>query len=255
MRVDDEHGLSHPRPAHRRSQAHPRQTPEARRRTVVTLVALPAAIAYVVLTWLVASGNTVAIDAATYQVFRPGGVWAGAQGVFGNVVDDLKPAVCALILLVVAVYSARRQRSWQPFVLVALLGVPTVLVILGTKAIVDRVDPAGGLVPGRGAYSSGHAAFILLCSAGVAMLIERPVRWPARLVVAALCVLMAVSLLYIGLHWVSDILGGTLVGVVVLALASLLPVQGLARRPIAPEEGQAGDSRSPAADLPGLHND
>ena len=231
----------------------PPTTPE-RRRALLVLVTLASAGAYVVLTWLVATGRTVALDDATYQVFRPGGVWAGAQLVFGNVVDDLQPAVCGLALLAVALYTARRQRSWAPLVLVAALTVPTVLIIFGTKAIVDRVDPAGGLVPGRGAYSSGHAAFILLCSAGVAMLIERPVRWWTRLVVAALCILMALSLLWIGLHWVSDVVGGTLVGLVVLPVACLLPVQALRRPLLRPGGAQRGRPRVRAPDRSGLHN-
>lgn len=232
----------------------PPLTIPARRRALLVLVALPCAAAYVVLTWLVATGRTVAIDDATYQVFRPGGVWAGAQEFFDNVVDDLQPAVCGLVLLVVALYSARRQRSWAPLVLVAVLTVPTVLIIFGTKAVVDRVDPAGGFIPGRGAYSSGHAAFILLCSAGVAMLIDRPVRWWARLVVAALCVLMALSVLWIGSHWVSDVVGGTLVGLVVLPLACLLPVQVLRRPPHGLEEAPPRPPRVRAPDQSGLHN-
>lgn len=231
-----------------------RPTTPVRRRAVVTLVALPAAASYVALTWLVATGRTVAVDDATYQVFRPGGVWAGAQGVFGHVIDALQPAVCGLVLVAVATYSARRQRSWAPLVLVAALTVPAVLVILGTKTVVDRVDPAGGFVPGRGAYPSGHAALVLLCSAGVAMLVERPVRWWARLVVAGLCVLMALSLLWIGLHWVSDVVGGTLVGLAVLGVACLLPVQAIRRPPDAAEEGPPDHSGTRAADLSGLHN-
>lgn len=226
----------------------------AHQRALAVLVALPAATAYLVLTWLVATGRTFAVDEATYQVFRPGGIWAGAQLVLGNVVDDLQPAVCGLVLLAVAGYCARRQRSWAPLFLLAALTVPVVLLILGTKAVVDRVDPAGGLIPGRGAYSSGHSAFILLCSAGVAMLIERPVRWWARLVVAALCILMALSLLWIGLHWLSDIVGGTLIGLAVLALACLLPVPGLRSPPDVPLEAQPGLARQRATELPGLHN-
>ena len=231
----------------------PLATP-ARRRALLLLVLLPCATAYVVLTWLVATGRTVALDDAIYQVFRPGGVWAGAQGAFGNVVDDLQPAVCGLVLLLVALYSAGRQRSWAPLVLVAALTVPTALIIFGTKAVVDRVDPAGGFIPGRGAYSSGHAAFILLCSAGVAMLIDRPVRRWAHVVVAALCALMALSLLWIGSHWVSDVVGGTLVGLVVLPLACLLPVQGL-RRPLRRrEEAPPRHPRVRAPEQSGLHN-
>lgn len=233
---------------------YPPLTTPARRRDLIVLVALPCATAYAVLTWLVATGRTVALDDATYQLFRPGGVWAGAQGVFGNVVDDLRPAVCGLVLLVVALYSALRQRSWTPLVLVAVLTGPTVLIILGTKAVVDRIDPAGGFLPGRGAYSSGHAAFILLCSAGVAMLIDRPVRWWARLVVVGMCVLMALSLLWLGSHWVSDVVGGTLVGLVVLPVACLLPVPGLRRPPPGTEEPPPRGPRVRAPDRSGLHN-
>ena len=74
------------------------------------------------------------------------------------------------------------------------------------------------------------------------------------LVVAALCILMALSLLWIGLHWLSDILGGTLIGLAVLALACLLPVPGLRSPPDVSLEAQPGLPRQRATELPGLHN-
>lgn len=213
-----------------------------------------AAAAFLVLTWLVATGRTAEVDTAVYETFRPNGTWAGAQEVFGNVVDGLQPTVCLLTLLAVATYASWRQRSWYPLAFSACLAVPAFLVIAGSKLLVDRVDPAGGVVPGHGSYPSGHAAVILLSSAGVAMLIERPVRWWARLVIAALCVLMALSLLWIGLHWFSDVMGGTLVGAVVLSLAGLLPVQGVRRPPSEVRGVASGVAGGPAPDLPDLHN-
>lgn len=216
----------------------------------MTLVVLPAATAYGILTWLVATGRGATFDDATYQLFRPGGAWGETQEAFEEVVGGLQPAVCGLVLLLVAVHAAARQRSSSPLRLVAALTVPTVVVVLGTKALVDRVDPGGGFIPGRGAYPSGHAAFIVACSAGVAMLIERPVRWGARVVVAALCVLMAVSLLSVGVHWVSDVVGGTLAGLVVLGLACLLPVPGVRRLPGGAEKAPPSASPDHAAVRP-----
>ena len=223
------------------------------RPTTVSVCSGMAAVAFLALTWLVATGRTAEVDTAVYEAFRPGGTWAGAQELFGNVVDGLQPAVCLVVLLAVTTYSAWRQRSWYPLVFVTLLVAPTLFVIVGTKTLVDRVDPAGGLAADHGSYPSGHAAVVLVASAGVAMLIERPVRWWARLVVAAVCVLMALSLLWVGLHWFSDVVGGTLVGIVVLSLACLLPVQGFRSRSES-EAVSSSASRDRAADLPGLHN-
>ncbi len=191
---------------------------------VLAAVAVWAGAAYLALTWAVAAGLTVPLDDAVYQLFRPGGSWGSAQELLGNIVDGAQPLVSLAALGVVALATAVRRRSWRPVVLAALLGVPTVAVVVATKWAVDREDPAGGFVPHDGSYPSGHVALVLVCGAGIALVLRRPVPRLAWLAVVTAWALMSLSILVIGLHWVSDVLGGTLVAIGVLAGALLVLV-------------------------------
>lgn len=181
------------------------------------------ACAYVVLGVAVATGRTGPVDEAVYELFRPGGYWGGGQELLGNVVDLAQPAVCVGFLAAFSLCLSVRRRRWRPAIVALLLVVTTAVVVAATKWLVDRPDPAGGFVPHAGSFPSGHVAFVLVCAGGVVLLTGRPAsRWAVGLVVLAWS-LMALSVLVIGLHWLSDVVGGTLAGLAVLGAATSVP--------------------------------
>jgi undecaprenyl-diphosphatase len=94
---------------------------------------------------------------------------------------------------------------------------PTAVLVAATKLLVDRVDPAGGSTA-MASYPSGHAAFTVVCLTGMVVLFSVQSRWWSWALVAVVAAAMAVSLLIIGLHWLSDVLGGVLIGLAVLGV-------------------------------------
>lgn len=153
-------------------------------------------------------------------------------------------------LLVAAIVSGRVRRSWRPvFEIVVVYGWALILYTV-MKQMVHRPRPprADWLMHAGGwAFPSGHttqatAAWGILCVLACA---GRPVRTQAWLASAAalIVVLVAASRVYLGVHWLSDVLGGMSLGVAILSLWGIarLSVYG----PTAPDESSAVASAAP----------
>ncbi len=109
---------------------------------------------------------------------------------------------------------------------------------------VDWLVPVGGF-----SFPSGHAATSALVAGTLAWLLGRLVPWrPARVAIAAglgvWALLVALSRLYLGVHWVSDVLGSWLLAGA--WLAGLLVLAGRRRATGWGIEGQPARRRQTA---------
>jgi membrane-associated phospholipid phosphatase len=108
----------------------------------------------------------------------------------------------------------------------------------GFKALLDRPRPEAGLVGATGtAFPSGHAtqgaAFFLMLAIVLATALPRPWRLPAAGAAITVGVLSGLSRIYLGVHWLTDVLGGFALG------AAWLAVLLIARRGPATTYGEA----------------
>jgi len=171
----------------------------------------------VVLGALVAVGALRQLDQAVFDVFAS----------VNNVAVDLVSSVFAILgraevsgglALGLAVARWRRGSAdaWVP-----LLVMVVTLIEVATKTVVPQAPPppelsrSDELVPYvhitfAGAFPSGHVARTTFLSG-----IARIPTWLAALAVA----LMMVSRVYLGDHWISDVVGGLLLGVLVAQVA------------------------------------
>lgn len=218
----------------------------ARGRSASTAVALGVATAlcYLVLTVLAATGRTRGLDSSVYELLRPDGVWGPAQRLNVSVVAGLDPRVVFPVLVAAAVRSSIRRRSWRPLVVVCAALAATGVVTLVTKALVQRVDTGGAYGTAGGSFPSGHAASVTLCVVGLAMLVRARIRswqWAALVLLSTVA---TAPILAVGMHWLTDVIGGILLGLAVsLSLYALL-VGGSSAASAA--LGPAGDSRGSA---------
>ncbi len=114
----------------------------------------------------------------------------------------LVPIVGAAVLLVL-------RRPWAALAFVLAVSFSAVVVPL-LKGFFGRARPEQILIQVESAaFPSGHAASAASLAVMLALLIGR---WQAAVIAALYVVLMSLSRTYLGAHWVSDTLGGALLG-------------------------------------------
>ena len=108
-----------------------------------------------------------------------------------------------------------RRRHWLHFVAFAGALVTSEACIGPVKALFDRPRPAGGLIATSGAaFPSGHAVGAAVTAVGLVIVLLPPghTRWVWERRAAVFASMMALSRTYLGVHWLSDVVGGALVG-------------------------------------------
>jgi membrane protein DedA with SNARE-associated domain/membrane-associated phospholipid phosphatase len=91
----------------------------------------------------------------------------------------------------------------------------------------DRVRPIGGLVDvSLAAYPSGHAAYSVAFVACATVLVRAGVGWAVRFaaltVAIAIVVVVALSRVYLRVHYLTDVLGGVAMAVAIWAVVGIL---------------------------------
>ena len=131
-----------------------------------------------------------------------------------------QPVVVAVILLVVfgVMWLLKGWRRSLGIVVVAGAGWVTVLAV---KYLVHQPRPDLGDVPHQLlksastlSYPSGHVAFVAALGAALFMAVSRrSARIAIAIVFAVVAVVVAVSRLYVGVHYLTDTVGGALNGI------------------------------------------
>ena len=141
------------------------------------------------------------------------------------------------LLFGLALYLARRRRTWEPLIIAGVSSLVLNLVVGVCKLVTARAKPITGdpaFFEQGVLYPSGHAANAIMYF-GLAVFLTR--RFgnrdgaAARLLLVltwVACGAMMVRLLYYQLHWFTDIVGGLLIGGAVLR--STVYEWGLVRR-------------------------
>lgn len=211
------------------------------------LTSAPALAAGLIFVILIASGPMERWDYLLahrwLRNYQPELLWF-AQNVLDRVASQ---AICLPVLCVTALVLARRRRSWRP-IKVALLaefaflaGVGGMKVVFARPVTYSR-EPGffeGGLIDmgAKGiSFPSGHAAeSILIFGAAVYLLahysaasprLVRRLRW----VVALIALNSVVVSFLLGWHWMSDLLGGLLLGGLLLRLITRWDERGRERQ-------------------------
>jgi len=126
----------------------------------------------------------------------------------------------ASILVVAAVLALARHRRTA----VAFLGIAVLEIMMeALKAIVDRPRPSGELVlvfesGTSGSFPSGHTYHAVVFGGLLLALVVSQIRQPwlrrsVTAIVVALILAVALSRVYLGAHWPSDVLGSVVLGI------------------------------------------
>lgn len=136
-------------------------------------------------------------------------VWlAKAMAFLGGVWVNWPLRVLAVLLLVA-------RRRWLQLGAFALAVTTSELMIGSMKELYARPRPPGSLIGTTGfSFPSGHAIAGTVTVVGlvVCFLPPGPKRWTWELRAALFAGVMALSRTYLAAHWLSDVVGGTLLG-------------------------------------------
>ena len=131
------------------------------------------------------------------------------------------PAAQTLWMIVVCAVCAWRSRSWLPVILGLVGGIGITVIVATAKTVVGRARPDHpfALVDSHGfSFPSGHAAGAAAVGLLCAWMLCRWVvhRWAGQVAVWALAItaiiMIGFSRLYLGVHFVTDVLAGWLLG-------------------------------------------
>jgi membrane-associated phospholipid phosphatase len=131
------------------------------------------------------------------------------------------------LALIVAIAETIRQRTVTVFVFLALVVGGQFLVANVIKAIVNRARPNFDQLTGfsGSSFPSGHAVAAAACLAAFALVIGRRRSIGVRAILAGLAVGLAVGIaccrVMLGVHWLTDVLGGLALGWAWFALCSI----------------------------------
>ncbi len=175
----------------------------------------------------------VIADQAVYHFFQSLRTpWADHVLVAVTELGDSFVNICisgAVLLVLLARRCHRTAGFWVLTILGGLLGVQLL------KWLVHLPRPVA-LYQGASAYGfpSGHTTMSVIIYGFLAILIARglagSLRWGFFITVFALSFIIAISRLYLGAHWLSDVLGGFLVGTSWIALLGIAYLKGPAEK-------------------------
>jgi membrane-associated phospholipid phosphatase len=128
--------------------------------------------------------------------------------------------------VIAVVHFPGRQWSVLGFLLTVALGVSLVNNVLKWVVMRDRPDVDHLVGSGGSSFPSGHTAAAAACWAAIAIVVTRRVRrghrrWVMALAVAV-AVMVAASRVLLGVHWLTDVIAGLLVGWTWCFLVALL---------------------------------
>jgi membrane-associated phospholipid phosphatase len=140
-------------------------------------------------------------------------------------------SVLVPILLLVAGIFARRHRTWRPVVLAAMSFLVLNVVVGAMKVLIGRSETETGspdVLNGGVIFPSGHSSNMVLTGGVIIYLFLRYAENPPLRRIGALwavlTTLTCLTSLYIGSHWLTDLVAGVLVGGLLLQSVILFDI-------------------------------
>jgi undecaprenyl-diphosphatase len=132
-----------------------------------------------------------------------------------------------ILALTATIVLALRRRSWTPVILIVIAAAGSLLMTIAGKQLIGRTRPAltDAIPPYEhsASFPSGHALNSVVIAGVVAYLVILRLKSPRSrlltvILAAAFALTMGLSRVYLGHHWLTDVLAAWALGAAWLAL-------------------------------------
>ena len=181
-------------------------------------------ILFVILTMFVVSGNADIIDEKVFNSIIL--IKNKPLSVFLRIITNIGSTVGVIALLGVTAYIFMKKKIFSDFKYVIINVGLGVILMKTIKDIVKRVRPAWKWITQGGfSFPSGHTISALLLYGTLLLLVYKKVkgkyRKPLIIFFTVMIILIGFSRIYFGVHYLSDVIGGYILGLAILLVSNV----------------------------------
>ena len=133
-----------------------------------------------------------------------------------------EPTYLLALTILISIYLYFNSQKSQAILLVTT-SILAAAIIKGLKFLIQSPRPISNLIQETGySFPSGHTTFAIIFFGLITYIFAKPkYKNPAIITSLTLIIIITLSRLYLQVHWLTDIIGGLIIGTTILALSIL----------------------------------
>ena len=193
------------------------------KRKVVLIVIL--LVLFFILTGLVVTGRMDVLDKSLFELLIKLKCKPLTNILY--VITEIGSTIGVIIVLITSLISFVKAKKISDFKYVLINTIIGVLLMKGIKEIVRRVRPSWKWIKEGGySYPSGHTISAVLLYGTLLLIVSKNVqgklRKPLIAFLSIMMILIPISRIYFGVHYLTDVLASVILGFIILIITSII---------------------------------
>ncbi|NPE26730.1 phosphatase PAP2 family protein [Methanococcoides sp. SA1] len=161
------------------------------------------------------------INTATYQFFQS--LQSPPLTILAKTLHHATEPLYLLVLAVIISGLLYYKNQKSQAILLATTAILTAAIIKTLKFLIDSPRPISSLIQETGnSFPSGHTTFAIVFFGLITYIFAKSkYKTPAIITSTLIITIIALSRLYLQVHWLTDIIGGIIIGTTILTLSIL----------------------------------
>lgn len=193
------------------------------KRKIVLIVIL--LVLFFILTGLVVTGKMDVLDKSLFELLIKLKCKPLTNILY--VITEIGSTIGVIIVLITSLISFIKTKKLSDFKYVLMNTIIGVLLMKGIKEIVRRVRPSWKWIKEGGySYPSGHTISAVLLYGTLLLIVSKNVqgklRKPFIAFLSIMMILIPISRIYFGVHYLTDVLASVILGFIILIITSII---------------------------------